>query len=82
MKIAERSHAHNAGGFQTVAIVGFMSPLSVAVFGPACGRLLDLTPRRTALRFIISAQIGAIATAGMSLPSWIAGALMKEHVKC
>jgi hypothetical protein len=54
-----------AGGFQTVAIVGFLSPLSVAVFGPACGRLLDLTPRRTALRFITSTQLGAIATAGV-----------------
>ena len=47
-----------------MAIVGFLSPLSVAVFGPACGRLLDLTPRRPALRFITAAQTGAIATGG------------------
>ena len=56
-----------------MAIVGFLSPLSVAVFGPACGQSLDLTPRRTALRFIITAQIAAIATAGLSLPCRCAG---------
>ena len=54
-----------AGGFQTVALVGFISPLAVMALGPWCGQLLDLTPRRSALRFIAVAQTAAIITAGM-----------------
>lgn len=57
-----------AGGFQTVALVGFISPLAVMALGPWCGQLLDLTPRRSALRFIAVAQTAAIITAGTCLP--------------
>lgn len=39
----------NAGGFQTVALVGFISPLAVTVLGPATGQLLDHSPRQLAL---------------------------------
>lgn len=57
----------SAGGFQTVAVVGFFSPLAVMALGPWCGQLLDLTPRRTALRFIAVVQFAAIVTAGKPL---------------
>lgn len=56
-----------AGGFQTVALVGFISPLAVMALGPWCGQLLDLTPRRTALRTIAAAQTAAILTAGRTV---------------
>jgi hypothetical protein len=47
-----------------VALVGFISPLAVMMLGPWCGQLLDLTPRRTALRFIVCMQSSAIIVAG------------------
>ena len=65
-----------------MAIVGFLSPLSVALFGPACGRILDLTPRRTALRFITSAQTGAIATAGKPAAQSCIGTHAHPHNCC
>ena len=52
------------GGFQTVAVVGFLSPVAVILFGPFCGRMMDFTPRRRALRFITCTQTAAIVTAG------------------
>ena len=59
----------SVGGFQTIALVGFISPLAVMALGPWCGQLLDLTPRRTSLRFIAVTQTAAIVTAGKPKPS-------------
>ena len=47
-----------------MAVVGFLSPVAVILFGPFCGRMMDFTPRRRALRFITCTQTGAIVLAG------------------
>ena len=56
-------HDH-AGGFQTVALVGFIAPLSVTLLGPATGQLLDQSPRQLALNFCAVVQGLCIVMSG------------------
>eukprot|EP00884_Botryococcus_braunii_P013074 jgi/Botrbrau1/21768/Bobra.43_1s0158.1 len=48
--------ANVPGGFQTVAIVGFVSPLSTVLFGPLVGQALDRLPRRVGLSGVVAIQ--------------------------
>ena len=57
-----------AGGFQTVALVGFIAPLAVTLLGPATGQLLDHSPRQLALNTCALVQGGCIIVSGESLP--------------
>ena len=52
-----------------MAVVGFLSPVAVILFGPFCGRMMDFTPRRRALRFITCTQTAAIISAGNVAPT-------------
>lgn len=56
-----------SGGFQTVAVVGFVAPLAVTVLGPATGQLLDRSPREAALNFCAVIQSVCIFVSGDSL---------------
>ena len=55
-----------AGGFHTVAVVGFIAPLAVTVLGPATGQLLDQSPRQQALNFCAVVQGICIVLSGES----------------
>ena len=52
------------GGFQTVALVGFVSPVAVAIFGPLVGQALDNTPRQLGLTITAGLQAAFITAAG------------------
>ncbi|KAL3150048.1 hypothetical protein ABBQ38_013398 [Trebouxia sp. C0009 RCD-2024] len=53
------------GGFQTVALVGFIAPLAVTLLGPATGQLLDHSPRQLALNTCAVVQGGCIIVSGL-----------------
>ena len=57
-------HTRLPGGFQTVALVGFVSPVAVAVFGPLVGQALDNTPRQLGLTITAGLQAMFITAAG------------------
>lgn len=56
------------GGFQTVALVGFIAPLAVTLLGPATGQLLDHSPRQLALNTCALVQGVCIIISGQFLP--------------
>ena len=58
-----------AGGFQTVAIAGFVSPVAVAIFGPVVGQALDRQTRQAGLKLAAGCQAACITTAGAFSPS-------------
>lgn len=53
-----------SGGFQAVALAGFISPLAVAILGPAVGAKLDSTRRQTGLTVANVIQTISITAAG------------------
>ncbi|KAL0048832.1 hypothetical protein WJX82_000311 [Trebouxia sp. C0006] len=53
------------GGFQTVALVGFIAPLAVTLLGPATGQLLDHSPRQLALNTCAMVQGVCIVISGL-----------------
>ena len=59
------SYVAAAGGFQTVALVGFIAPLAVTVLGPATGQLLDHSPRQLALNTCAVVQGTCIVISGV-----------------
>ena len=66
-----------AGGFQTVALVGFIAPLAVTLLGPATGQLLDHSPRQLALNTCALVQGGCIIISGQILQA----ALSSQHTQ-
>ena len=56
-----------AGGFQTVAIAGFVSPVAVALFGPLVGQALDRKSRQAGLTLAVACQAVCITMAGAEL---------------
>lgn len=65
-----------AGGFQAVAIAGFISPLAVALLGPAIGAKLDSTRRQTGLTVANVIQTISITAAGQLHPNCMSNDLV------
>jgi iron-regulated transporter 1 len=54
-----------AGGFQAIAVLGFVSPLAWSLLGPAAGRLLDRLYRPYGLGLMIALQSFAVTASGL-----------------
>ncbi|KAI7840421.1 hypothetical protein COHA_005852 [Chlorella ohadii] len=55
------------GGFQAIAILGFVAPLACSLAGPAVGRMLDSVYRPLGLGAMLALQDGAIALSSLAL---------------
>jgi iron-regulated transporter 1 len=55
------------GGYQAIALLGFIAPLACSLFGPSLGRLLDQVNRPFGLGLMIALQGIAISGAGLVL---------------
>lgn len=55
------------GGYQAIALLGFIAPLACSLFGPSLGRLLDQVNRPFGLGLMITLQGIAISGAGLVL---------------
>jgi len=57
--------AYVEGGYQAIAVLGFVSPLGCSLFGPLTGRLLDNMYRPYGLSLMIALQGIAIMASGL-----------------
>lgn len=55
------------GGYQAIAVVGFVAPLACSVFGPTLGRLLDRLSRPVGLGSMVALQGIAIGCSALLL---------------
>ena len=53
------------GGYQAIAVLGFVSPLACSILGPAAGRLLDKMYRPYGLGLMVALQGVAILSSGL-----------------
>ena len=53
------------GGYQAIAVLGFVSPLACSLLGPAAGRLLDRMYRPYGLSLMVALQGVAIVASGL-----------------
>lgn len=53
------------GGYQAIAVLGFVSPLACSLLGPAAGRLLDRMYRPYGLSLMVALQGLAIVASGL-----------------
>ena len=59
--------AYVEGGYQAIAVLGFVSPLACSLIGPAAGRLLDKMYRPYGLSLMVGLQGLAIIASGLVL---------------
>ena len=67
---------YSAGGFQAIALLGFVSPLACSLFGPAAGRMLDRAHRPFGLGAMVALQGLAIAGSAVAVLAASANSLV------